>query len=243
MTWKFNKASDIGGRAEQQDRVEVLSADDQYNHLVVVADGMGGHHGGSLAAQAVVDIAKQHFYTRRVPDPQIFLGDMCLEAHRVIRAVGEDERRSPGSTCALLYLNGPEAYWVHVGDSRLYLYRNGELLFRTEDHSMLQLMSALEGNSDADGAHSGLQNQLFMRLGGDTAPQPEFGATEVEPEDLFLLCSDGFWTCVESHEVPAALVKHPLKDGGAAYLVDVAKARGGNEADNISLALAQWNPN
>ena len=140
MPWQFSMASDIGGRSEQQDCLEMLSSDSGDTHLVVVADGMGGHRDGALAARTVIETARRHFNSGRTSDPQTFLQGLCLESHQAISDLGGNEQRSPGSTCVLLYLDGPEAYWAHVGDSRLYHFRNGKLLNLTQDHSVAQLM-------------------------------------------------------------------------------------------------------
>jgi serine/threonine protein phosphatase PrpC len=142
----------------------------------------------------------------------------------------------------LLYLNGPEAYWAHVGDSRLYHFRNGRLLNRTQDHSVAQLMVAQGRFKETDAATSALQNQLYMRLGGNELPDPDFGASEVEADDIFMLCSDGFWSHVEPQQVVTNLKGHPIDNENARHLVDLARKRGGSAGDNISLVLARWNP-
>jgi PPM family protein phosphatase len=242
MPWQFSLASDIGGRSEQQDCLEMLSLDSGDTHLVVVADGMGGHRDGALAARTVIEIARRRFNAVPISDPRAFLQELCLESHQGISRLGGDEPRSPGSTCVVLYLNGPEAYWAHVGDSRLYHFRNGQLLNRTEDHSVAQLMVSQGRLTETDAATSALQNQLYMRLGGNEPPVPDFGASEVEAGDIFMLCSDGFWSHVEPQEVVTCLAKHSIEYQGAGHLVDMARTRGGATGDNISLVLVRWNP-
>jgi PPM family protein phosphatase len=242
MPWQFSMASDIGGRSEQQDCMEMLSTDDGETHLVVVADGMGGHRDGALAARTVIETARRHFNTGVTPDPRAFLQGLCLESHRAISDLGGGEQLSPGSTCVVLYLNGPEAYWAHVGDSRLYHFRNGRLLGHTQDHSVAQLMVAQGRIQESGTAIKALQNQLYMRLGGNDTPEPDFGASEVEADDIFMLCSDGFWSSVEPEEVVKSLKTLPIHKEGAVPLVAMAKERGGETGDNISLALLRWNP-
>jgi PPM family protein phosphatase len=242
MPWQFSMASDIGGRSEQQDCMEMLSSDCGRAHLVVVADGMGGHRDGALAARTVIETARRHFSNGEASDPRAFLRSLCLESHRAISGLGGDERRSPGSTCVLLYLKGPEAYWAHVGDSRLYHFRDGRLIGRTRDHSVAQLMVSQGRMQDSDATTKALQNQLYMRLGGNDLPEPDVGATEVEGDDVFMLCSDGFWSSVEPEEVITSLENLPIDKDGAGPLVAMAKERGGEGGDNISLALMRWNP-
>jgi serine/threonine protein phosphatase PrpC len=242
MPWHFSMASDIGGRSEQQDCLEMLSSDSGDRYLVVVADGMGGHRDGALAARTVIETARRHFNTGQTSDPRAFLQKLCLESHQEIGGLGVDEARSPGSTCVVLYLNGPEAYWAHVGDSRLYHFRKGKLINRTRDHSVAQLMVSQGRLKESDASVSALQNQLYMRLGGKELPEPDFGASEVEANDVFLLCSDGFWSSVEPQEVVASLVEVPVDSDGAGRLVEMARERGGATGDNISLVLMRWQP-
>jgi serine/threonine protein phosphatase PrpC len=234
MGWEIGKALDIGGRAEQQDRVGILSRADGTVHLLVVADGMGGHAAGAEAAQTVIDVVRDRFSCDGLDDPQSSLGTMCRDAHTAIKARGASQGPTPGSTCALLYLTGPEAYWAHVGDSRLYHLRAGAVRAQTLDHSAAQLMAAQGATAGA-----ALQNQLFMRLGGDSPPEPDFGASDVDDGDIFLLCSDGFWQWIAPEEVWRELETRSVKEA-AHRLVALAEERGGRTGDNISLAVARW---
>jgi serine/threonine protein phosphatase PrpC len=238
MAWRFGAASDIGGRDEQQDRVDIIASPDGEGYLIVVADGMGGYHGGALAAQAVVDAAKRFFETTSVTDPLASLGKLCAQAHQAIMDVDAQSSQPPGSTCVMLYLSADEAYWAHVGDSRLYHLREGKILTRTLDHSMVQLLVSRGEMAEAEMATSPLQNQLYMRLGGKQQPDPGFGAAEVQQGDLFMLCSDGFWESVDPEEVGAVMSENDLEAAGE-RLVQLARARGGDNGDNITVAMAQ----
>ena len=238
MTWRFGTASDIGGRGEQQDRVEIIASPDGDSYLLVVADGMGGYQGGARAAQVVIETAGQFFATGNVTDPLTSLERLCAEAHQAVLAIGDQEGRLPGSTCVFLYVSKDEACWAHVGDSRLYHFRNGTLLTRTLDHSMVQLLVTRGEMAEADMATSPLQNQLYMRLGGKQPLSPELGAAEVQEGDLFLLCSDGFWESINAKEVEDLSSKTDLA-AAADRLVHLAKERGGNSGDNIVVAMAR----
>ena len=238
MNWRFGLASHIGGREEQQDRVEVIASPHGDDYLVVVADGMGGHHGGALAAQAVIDSSKAYFHKAKTNDPLASLEELCSEAHQTVNGVGEQGSQSPGSTCVMLHLSADEACWAHVGDSRLYHFRNGEVLTQTRDHSVVQLLVSRGEMAEHEMADSPLKNQLYMRLGGEQHPKPDLGAAEVQEGDVFLLCSDGFWDAVEHHEVCAVLSEQDLEDA-VEHLVNLARERGGNAGDNITVALAQ----
>jgi len=238
MSWRFGKASDLGGRREQQDRVDILSASDGSAHLLVLADGMGGHMDGALAAQSTVDTA-QRLFDGRVEDPDRFLAQLCLECHAALGDIGGSGARSAGSTCVLLYLNGDEAHWAHVGDSRLYLFRGGDLIDRTFDHSLRRLMIERGRIQESDREAAELQNQLYMRLGGEQPPKPDFGSIGAKPGDLFMLCSDGLWGHVEPEEALAGLAGRSPQQN-ARHLAALARERGGAGADNISVAFAYW---
>jgi serine/threonine protein phosphatase PrpC len=239
MAWRFDLASEIGGRAEQQDRVEVLAAPDRPgDYLVVLADGMGGRQHGAAAAQAVIDTAKREFPHASVTDPKRFLTDLCRKANEAIEAIGRQVGTLPGSTCAILYATEAEAYWAHVGDSRLYHFDRNGLLFRTRDHTVAEL---LNGDNASGAAANGLDpagDRLYMCLGGKNALEPEFGASAVGTNDWFMLCSDGFWDQVEPEEVAKALTAWPWKRRSASDLVSLATQRGGAGGDNVSVALA-----
>ena len=238
MTWRFGTAADIGGRVEQQDRVEIIASPDGDVYLLVVADGMGGYQDGAHAAQTVIDTARQFFETGKVTDPLNSLERLCAEAHQAVSAIGNKKGQPPGSTCVFLYVSNDEARWAHVGDSRLYHFRNGTMLARTLDHSMVQLLVARGEMTEADMAASPLQNQQYMRLGGKQAPRPELGAAEVQEGDLFLLCSDGFWESVDPQEVQAIATKDSI-EAAVERLVQLARERGGKDVDNITIAMAQ----
>ncbi len=243
MPWTFDTAMHIGGRSEQQDRVCVLSADDD-RHLLVVADGMGGHSDGALAAQTAIETAERAFSGPNEKDPQSFLEALCVSAHLAIGDLGGDRGGSPGSTGVFLLLDGSEAWWAHVGDSRLYHFRGGQVLATTVDHSVLQLMLASgDRDTEADnstGAARALQNQLYMRLGGDRDPEADVSSSTVVPGDVFLLCSDGFWALVQPEEVVDALAGRSGARSAAQGLVSLAARRGGRHGDNISVVLARW---
>ncbi|MEN8133433.1 MAG: protein phosphatase 2C domain-containing protein, partial [Pseudomonadota bacterium] len=228
----------IGGREEQQDRVDIIPSPRTEDCLLVLADGMGGQSGGALASQAVIDVARLRFQKTYSTDPQTFLSELCEQAHQVVTRLGDQDGHSPGSTCVFLYLVDKKAYWAHVGDSRLYLLRRGEMLHRTRDHSVAQMLVTEGRMAEEEINTSPLKNQLYMRLGGEQRPQPEFGATEAEHGDILALCSDGFWENVNPEEISSTISAGDIENA-TENLVQVARERGDIYCDNISLAIAQ----
>jgi serine/threonine protein phosphatase PrpC len=238
MAWRFAEASSVGGRAEQQDRAEVFSANGA--HLAVVADGMGGHENGAAAAQAVIDIAHESFIASDASEPRSFLESICHAAHDAITTLPNSEGLSAGSTCVLFYANGPEAYWIHVGDTRLYYFNEGQLLGRTRDHSLVQAMLDQGDIQEEKAVGHPMRNQIYMRLGGDKQPEPAFDCLALEDSAAFLLCTDGFWEMVEPEEAAATLTSTDSLGDAVHELVNRANERGGSDGDNISLIVAEW---
>lgn len=231
---------DIGGREEQQDRVAML--DGASTHLLALADGVGGHEGGALAAQALIEVARESFRAfERVREgtPANLLERIVLAAHERINALGLERGVKPHSTCVLLYLDSDAAAWAHVGDSRLYRFAEGRLAERTMDHSIVELMRLQGRITEAEMRTHPDKNRLFEALGGDQQPLAEAGGKETAAGDGFLLLSDGVWENVADADLEAAIRAEDLACA-LRHLVASAKARGGTECDNLSVAAARY---
>ena len=141
--WEIGQAQSIGARREQQDRGEAFVLDDARTCLLVVADGMGGRAGGGEAAAAVITCARvmmqQHADARLIDGPAL-MRDIALSAHETIRAMTDDPDSGPRATITAFFADGNEGHWVSVGDSRLYRFRGHELVERTKDQSLVQLL-------------------------------------------------------------------------------------------------------
>ncbi len=230
--WRFVSITDIGDREEQQDRLAIFHSTNHHCHLLVVADGMGGHEKGDWAAQTVLDTASAMFKECPVNNPAQFLRDICYQAHELISAQTGKTGLPPGSTCVILYLTQTEAHWVHVGDSRLYHFQAGRYVTSTRDHSIGQLIKENAASKE------GKQNQLYMCLGGDNEITPEYDYAPLSKQDLFILCTDGLWG-----QLPADLASLDASLGNTLAermkkLVDDAKQQQPGRSDNISLLAA-----
>ncbi len=238
MTWQYASALTIGDREEQQDRVAILHLEDRGAHLLVVADGMGGHNDGAAAAQTVIDVASGRFNQGMTDDPREFLESICLDAHDAILTLSENRESAPGSTCVIAYLTASQVYCVHVGDSRLYQFHGGRLIHKTPDHSIAQLMQDHESDHNDESGYSAPQNQLYMCLGGNNELSPEFYASKVSAGDFFLLCSDGFWGQVDVEKIFSETDGAAIDQEYAGQLVQLACQQGQGKSDNICLAWA-----
>lgn len=243
MQWISAQAEHIGGRNEQQDRCLVLAEPQQQRLLAVLADGMGGHSGGALAAQAVIDTAQQSWQGEHLENPYTFLQNFCQHAHQNIQAVGAKHHIEPHSTCVALYLEQQQAHFTHLGDSRIYHMRKGRVEQRTRDHSLVQILVDLGRISEADMATHQDQGCLLKGLGGHEPLETiECLSTQAVIGDLFILCSDGFWEQIHVEEVWQQIATLPAYNAAqlkqlAQQLVKQAARRGGAGGDNISLIL------
>jgi PPM family protein phosphatase len=244
MKWYLEKAEHIGGRNEQQDNVAIFSTDNGKTHLLVVADGMGGHQGGRLASQTVIKSAQQAFEKyqsgQKITSPPKFLQYICELAHDNINQLEKQYGFSPHSTCVLLYIHNQKAWWAHVGDSRLYHFRHKKLLLRTKDQSVVQLFVDLGRITEEEMATHPDQGRLLSGLGGKEPVKPEFDQAIVRPGDSFVLCSDGFW----EHVSPPKMINSLLQKNFSLKrrvnkLIKEALDAGGAQGDNIALVVAQ----
>jgi len=236
--WETAMAAHQGGRDEQQDRCDVFTADHGDELLAVVADGMGGHEGGATAAATFVETARTIWdnYLDKPVEPQQLLHAICSQSHGLIKAIATKRDASPRSTCVLLHIDGHRAHWAHVGDSRLYWFRDGKLEERTMDHSVPQMLVDAGEIDEAELAEHPDANRVTRSLGGNTEAEAEYGQAEIIDGDGFLLCSDGLWSTVELDEMSRAF-EAPTLDEGTTALIELAAERGGEDGDNISAVL------
>ncbi len=143
MKFTIHQSSRHGSRTYNQDRLTYSYSKDAL--LLVVADGMGGHRHGEVAAQLAVKSltdAFQEIATPALADPAKFLSTQIQQAHEAIESLtlADDLLESPRTTIVAAVLQNNEMHCAHVGDSRLYHFRKGQLLYRTEDHSVVQVL-------------------------------------------------------------------------------------------------------
>jgi len=229
-----------GDRREQQDRVELLPHPRGGGIvLAALADGMGGHTGGALAAQQVIHTARnnlERFDVRR--EPALSLLDASLaEAHMLIKASRFINEKDPHSTAVLLLLQPGRASWVHCGDSRLYRFRGAQTLFRSADHSYVGQLQRQGKISAAQALVHPNRNILLTSLGGVEAPTVDRGeSSELFAGDSFLLCSDGLWAYFDDDELGRTIAAMSARQACETLLAK-ARERAGGEGDNLSLAI------
>lgn len=238
MGWDTAIADNIGGRDEQQDSACVCESGG--NVLLAVADGMGGHKGGAIASGILTETAREFWAKEKHPveDPQAFLTRIALAAHERVNKAGEENDIEPRSTVVMLYGTETSAYWIWIGDSRLYRFREGKFRERTKDHSVIQMLLEMGKISEDEMATHPDQNRLLQSLGGDNEPEIAFDSVTLSENHGFVLCSDGFWETVTQEEMGAALTGTNLA-ASAKDMVEKAAERGGAAGDNIAVVIGR----
>jgi PPM family protein phosphatase len=232
----------IGCRRSNQDRTGFAYGRDRA--VLVAADGMGGHPRGELAARIAVGSVLGHFadWTRQHGrDATDMLRGAFDAAHRAIQQCAREERLwdYPRTTCTACVVLDGTATWCHVGDSRLYLVRDGAIVATTRDHSGAWLLVE-QGviAPEAARVHPD-RNFVYNCLGGEVAPDIEMSQPmTLRIEDRIMLCTDGLWSPVTNEEIGAVLARDASLTGLEVLLRD-AQCRAGAYADNLSyVALA-----
>lgn len=212
--------------------------------LAVLADGMGGHTGGAIAAQQVLLKAKQNFatFSPSSESSQEFLRSVIDEAHVVIKLTRFTSEADPHSTAVVMLLHPGLAEWAHCGDSRLYHFRRGKLVTHTADHSLVGELIRTNRITEEMAQLHPQRNLLLSCLGADKDPRIDYGgAPALESGDCFLLCSDGLWGVLSDDELGRTL--HELDARSAArVLINAARERGEGVGDNISMAIVKIKP-
>jgi serine/threonine protein phosphatase PrpC len=231
-----------GDRGEQQDRVAILTHPEQKGMaLAVLADGMGGHAGGALAAEQVLHTAKTSFaaFSAESESPQTMLTGCLLEAHTMIKASRFLNEKDPHSTAVMLLIQPGHLAWMHCGDSRLYRFRGKQPLSRTVDHSYVEYLVASGRITPEQALTHSHRNVLVTAIGGAEDPKLSFSETaEVLAGDAFLLCSDGLWAYFDEQELATIVAENPARQA-CEMLIDLARQRASGNGDNLSLAIVK----
>ena len=238
MKFSVFQVSRKGGREKNEDRMGYCYT--RESGLFVMADGMGGHPEGEVAAQLALQTISALYQKEarpQVKDPTEFLSTSLMAAHhQIIRYAGEKGMLdTPRTTLVAAIVQNGCATWVHCGDSRLYLVRDGELMTRTRDHSYLEQQNA--GVIRLDRIN---RNILFTCLGSPTKPVYDIaGPTPLQQGDKVLLCSDGLWGNIEDLDIAAQLGARSVSDA-VPELVEQALRKGGEHCDNVTVLAFEW---
>jgi serine/threonine protein phosphatase PrpC len=238
MKFSVFQVSRRGGRSKNEDRMGYCYT--RESGLFVLADGMGGHPDGEVAAQLALQTISAYFQKAARPSvgsvPE-FLSSAVLSAHhQIVRYASEKGMLdTPRTTVVAALVERGCVHWVHCGDSRLYLVRDGQLLTRTRDHSYSEQQANM-GQFDA----SINRNVLFTCLGSPQRPIYDLSApVPLQQGDKLLLCSDGLWSALPDHEIVNVLSANAV---GLAVpeLAERALRKAGDSSDNVTVLALEW---
>jgi serine/threonine protein phosphatase PrpC len=228
-----------GGRAKNEDRMGYCYT--RESGLFLLADGMGGHPEGEVAAQLALQAVSALYQKQAQPSlPNVteFLTAAILAAHeQILRYSGRKGMLdSPRTTLVAAVVQGSTATWVHCGDSRLYVVRDGLLLTRTRDHSYAE-QSRSDGRVPPGPVN---RNVLYTCLGASVRPVFDItGPIVLHQGDKIMLCSDGLWDSLPDEDIVRVLSQSPVSEA-VPDLVEQALRKAGATSDNVTVMAIEW---
>jgi hypothetical protein len=240
MMFSVFQVSRVGGRKRNEDRMGYSYT--RAAAIFLVADGLGGHPGGDIAAQICLQTVTTLFHSQaspRLSNVPEFLDAAMRASHAKLQSYASAHAlaQTPSSTLVVVVLQDNHCYTAHCGDSRRYLVRGASVLSRTLDHSVAEWKAS---HDETEVKVATARHTLYSCLGAPRLPEIEVAAAiQLELGDRLLLCSDGLWGNLDSADIVSALINHPVTDA-AQTLADLAIVRGGPQCDNVTLIAVAW---
>jgi serine/threonine protein phosphatase PrpC len=241
----FHLITDIGvARERNEDRCGAFTPEDpetraERGRLFVVADGMGGHVGGDVAAELAMQALPASYFQGAWSGPRDTLRQAFLATNAVIenKALSEPGRQGMGAAAVAAAILTDRAVLAHQGDCRAYMIRDGRAIQLTVDHSWVQERITAGWLTTEEARVHAYRNVLTRALGVEADANPTVNEVEFHIDDVLLLCSDGLWGVVEDAEMAKLATEEPSARDAARALVDLALERQG--ADNISVIVVR----
>ena len=243
MRFTVFQDSQIGGRKVNQDRLAYSYSKDAL--LMVIADGMGGHARGEIAAEIAVNTLNNRFQAEArsaIRRPKEFLETSIHAAHRAIVAFADknDMLECPRTTIVAVILQNGKAQWAHVGDSRLYFFRASRLAIATQDHSRVQQMIDAGIITPEQAAVHPDRNKIYNCLGGVLPPTVTHSEEwTLQVGDSIWISTDGFWGPLHATNISARLAHEDIL-ALVPKLMQEAERKAGPESDNLSVVALTW---
>jgi serine/threonine protein phosphatase PrpC len=243
MRFTVFQDSKIGGRKVNQDRLAYSYFKDTL--LMVIADGMGGHARGEIAAEIAVNTLNNRFQAEArtvLRRPKEFLEHAVHAAHRAIVAFADkhDMLECPRTTIVAVILQNGIAQWAHVGDSRLYYFRGGRLASATQDHSRVQQMIDVGIITPEQAAVHPDRNKIYNCLGGVLPPTVSHSEEwKLQVGDSIWISTDGFWGPLSAGDIATRLSIENILSL-TPKLMEEAQRKAGADSDNLSVVALTW---
>jgi protein phosphatase len=229
---RYAVRSDIGQLRESNEDAAYAGA-----RLLAVADGLGGHAGGEVASAAAINALRPLDAELPAGDLLNALAHAVREANDAMRQIAESDPSLSGlgTTLTAMLWSGSQLALVHIGDSRAYVLRDGELFQITHDHTLVQTLVD-EGRLTLAEAASHPQRSLLLRAIDGKQSEPDLQLQDAQGGDRYLLCSDGLYTMVSTERLREVLTSVADPEDVVRMLVDLANQGGGQ--DNITCVVA-----
>ena len=240
MKFSVFQVSRKGGREKNEDRMGYCYT--RASGLFLLADGMGGHPDGEIAAQVALQTVSALYQKQARPllsHVSTFLSSSLVAAHdQILRyAAKRGMLDTPRTTLVAAVVQGSSATWVHCGDSRLYVVRGGSLLARTRDHSYAEQHRAEGGPQLGSNIN---RNVLYTCLGSPVKPVFDIsGPIVLHQGDKIMLCSDGLWDSLSDADIVKGLSAGPVSQA-VPDLVEQALRVAGARSDNVTVMALEW---
>lgn len=232
----------IGGRRENQDTAAFRQT--EAGLLLIVCDGMGGGPAGKraslLAAHVISEYIADNSSEKNLPK---LLSDALRLSHEVVKldALTYPQNFGMGTTAAVLLMGEEQATIAHIGDSRVYQVRDGRMIFRTKDHSLVARKMEIEGWTDEE-ARTSSESNIITQAIGHSDIEPEIDVRSYIKGDLFLICTDGIWGHYPQKELVRLLKRAPNAGAAIADLMVTTDSIGideGNQHDNMTAVILE----
>ncbi len=240
MKYSSAQSSRLGNRSNNEDRSTILYRASYI--LMVLADGMGGHKGGEIAAQTTIDTFRTVFNNIKLPinNSRSFLQQLLQLSHQAIQERCCQQVDLPRTTCVCCLIDKNQAIWAHSGDSRLYIIRDDHIQYRTIDHSYVEDMLQQKTLTAQEAAVHPMRNYVTASLGGSNK-KPYFSISEtitLKANDIILLCSDGLWSAFNDKEIVSLLQTNssqPILEEAVDQLTNLADKKTYPHSDNTTV--------
>lgn len=209
MKFRFAMLSSPGGRSYNQDTCHYVQVSTK-QHVWITADGLGGHGGGEVASREACQAIHSALISQETISSDILSGAIDSANQAIVKQQKSVlALKDMRTTLVALGISGESMFWAHVGDSRLLHLRDGSFFSRTRDHSVPQRLADAGEISHDDIRHHEDRNRLLRSLGkeGQLKMDVYDSPTPVQPGDVFLLSTDGFWEYLSDAEIEVDLSK------------------------------------
>ncbi|MDD2573502.1 MAG: Stp1/IreP family PP2C-type Ser/Thr phosphatase [Firmicutes bacterium] len=245
---KVGAATDIGlSRMINQD-CYYCSSGLNAPHLYIVADGMGGHNGGEIASKISVDTVRSFIESgyqgaEYVKDRLLMIRDAMNKANSIVynRSLDNQDLEGMGTTLTMALLEEGRLYIGHIGDSRMYLMRDGEYRKLTEDHSLVAQLIKNGSISPEEGDNHPQKNVITRALGVDMTVEMDLDTEMLQKDDTLLLCTDGLTNMLDLDEIIRICSEEKDPQSISETLVEEANIKGGKDNVTAIVVKVGWN--